>query len=101
MLGARLAYASPAGGAVAAAPAGFTPAVGRLLVTLPGGNATWISLTAGADGQLLEVRNTDAANTLTLSAAGFLGIADLVLPPSARAFLYYDSTDLTWEFVSP
>jgi hypothetical protein len=107
-LGARLAYASPAGGAVAAAPAGFAAGLGasgtgRLIVTLPSGNATWASLTAGADGQLLDVRNHDAANTLILPAAVFLGQTglDLNLPPGARAFLYYDATDVAWEFVVP
>ena len=103
ILGARLAYASPAGGAVAATPAGFTATTGRLIVTLAGGNATWISLTAGADGQLLEVRNADAANTLTLPAANFLGITglDLSLGPGNRTVLYYDATDATWEFLNP
>lgn len=102
-LGARLAYASPAGGAVAAAPVGFSSAVGRLIVTLAGGNATWVSLTAGADGQILEVRNADAANTLTLPAASFLGITglDLNVGPGNRTVLYYDATDASWEFLTP
>lgn len=98
-LGTRLAFASPAGIAVAAAPAGASATTGRLNVTLPGGNATWISLTiAGAvDGQLLVVRNDDAANTLTLPAADFGGVVDLNLPPKARALLYFDATDVLWE----
>ncbi len=99
MLGKRLAFASPAGGAVAAAPAGFNATIGRLIVTLPGGNATWISLTAGVDGQLVEVPNEDAANTLTLPKSAFGGVLDLTLPPGARALLYYDSTD-GWERTS-
>lgn len=101
MLGSRLAYASPAGGAVAAAPAGFGPTVGRLLVTLPGGGATWASLTAGADGQLLEVVNNDGANTLILPAVAFEGFGDLNLPPSGRVLLYYDTTDGLWVRTSP
>ena len=105
MLGSRLAFASPAGGAVAAAPAGLSSAVGRLIVTLPGGNATWASLTTAgmADGQLLEVRNADAVNTLTLPAAVFLGMKgfDQNLGPGNRALLYYDATDVAWEFTQP
>jgi hypothetical protein len=105
-LGARLAYASPAGGAVAAAPAGFVAgigpaATGRLLVSLAGGNATWISLTVGVDGQLLEIINVDGANSLTLPAAHFSGFGDLVLGPNNRVLLYYDGTDLVWERTSP
>lgn len=96
-LGARLAYASPSGGAVAAAPAGFSNSTGRLNVTLAGGDATWASLTGGTDGQLLEIRNDDAANTLTLPAAVFGGVIDLNLPPKARTLLYYDATDASWE----
>lgn len=99
-LGARLAFASPAGGAVAAAPAGFSSAIGRLIVSLAGGNATWISLTAGVDGQLLEIINNDAANTLVLPAADFPGFGDLNLPPGARVLTYYDATDVLWERVS-
>lgn len=99
-LGARLVYASPAGGAVAAAPAGFTASTGRLLVTLAAGNATWVSLTAGADGQLLEVKNRDAANVLTLPAANFGGIGDLTLGPGNGVLLYYDTTD-GWQVTSP
>jgi hypothetical protein len=97
-LGARLAFASPAGGAVAAAPAGFTASTatvtgtGRLIVTLAGGNATWISLTPGGDGQLLVIVNEDAANTLTLAASAWGGVADLALPPKARVLAYYDGT---------
>lgn len=106
MLGPRLAYASPAGGVVAAAPVGFVASTGstgtgRLIVTLPGGDATWVSLTVGADGQLCEVRNADALATLTLSQSGFLGLAALILPPGARALIYYDSTDVSWELTAP
>lgn len=101
VLGSRLTYASPAGGAVAAAPAGFTSTVGRLIVTLPGGDATWISLTNGIDGQLLEVRNDDTVDNLILPAAFFPGFGDLNLPPGGRALLYYDATDVAWERTSP
>jgi hypothetical protein len=100
-LGARLAYASPAGSAVAAAPAGFGTLIGRLLVTLPSGSATWISLTAGADGQLLAIRNTDAAQFLTLPAADWGGIGDLVLGPGNNILTYYDSTAALWQVTAP
>lgn len=99
-LGTRLAYASPTGGAVVANPA-ITNTVGRLDVTLPSGNATWASLTAGTtDGQLLVVRNDDAANTLILPASIFGGVIDLNLPPKARTLLYWDATDTVWERTS-
>jgi hypothetical protein len=86
---------------VAAAPAGFVASAGptgtgRLIVTLPGGNATWASLTAGVDGQLLDIKNADAVNTLTLPAAVFPGVGDLALPPGNHTLLYYDSTDAAW-----
>jgi hypothetical protein len=97
VLGARLAYASPAGGAVAANPVGFSALTGRLIVTLAAGNATWASLTAGSDGQLVLIVNADAANTLILPAAVFLGLGDLNIPPGNRALIYYDSTDASWE----
>ena len=97
VLGARVAYASPAGGAVAAAPAGFSALTGRLIVTLAAGNATWASLTAGSDGQIVVIVNADAANTLILPAAVFLGLADLNIPPGNRAIIYYDSIDASWE----
>lgn len=100
VLGSRLAYASPSGGAVAAAPAGFSGSVGRLIVTLPGGNATWASLTAGADGQLLEIVNADGANTLILPAAAFKGVGDLNLLPGDRTLIYYDTTAASWERTS-
>lgn len=99
ILGARLAYASPAGGAVAANPAGFTNATGRLYVTLPSGDATWVSLPAGQDGQLCVVANVDAANTLILAAAGF-ATSGLILPAGHRGLIYYDSTASSWEVAS-
>lgn len=99
-LGSRLAFASPAGAAVAAAPAGFSSATGRLLVTLSA-NTTWISLTAGVDGQLLDVIVAAGAFTLILPAADFLGFGDLNLGLGNRALLYYDSTDVAWERTSP
>lgn len=98
ILGSRLAYASPAG-VTAAAPVGFSAATGRLYVTLPGGDSTWSSLTAGADGQLLVVINHDVANILTLSAGGFL-TSGYVLPPGHRALIYYDTTDASWELAN-
>lgn len=100
-LGPALAFVSPAGGAVAAAPAGFNSLVGRLLVTLPSGNATWISLTGGTDGQLLDVRNRDGANTLTLPAAQWGGAGDLALGPSQSVLAYYNATATRWELTSP
>lgn len=101
MLGSRLAYASPAGGAVAAAPAGFNGTIGRLIVTLPGGSATWISLTNGTDGQLLDVKNADAVSLLILPAAFFPGFGDVTVPPGGHVLLYYDVTDVAWERTSP
>lgn len=95
-LGTRLAYASPTGIAVAAAPVGFSSAVGRLIVTLAAGDATWISLTAGTDGQLCTIINNDGAHTLILAAAGFL-TSGLILPAGHRGLLYYDGTDASWE----
>ena len=106
MLGPRLAYASPAGGAVAAAPPGFVASLGptgtgRLIVSTAAGDATWASFApAGADGQLLEIINA-GPNNLTLPAAVFLGNGDLFLPPNNRVLTYYDSTDVSWERTAP
>lgn len=99
-LGARLAFASPAGVAVAAAPAGFNSLVGRLLVTLSA-DTTWISLTGGTDGQLLEVKVVAGNFVLTLPAADFLGFGDLALGLNNGVLMYYDATDLHWERTSP
>lgn len=99
-LGARLPYASPAG-VVAAAPAGFSSNTGRLIVTLPSGSATWPSLTAGSDGQLLEIINNDSANTLTLPQVDWGGIGDLTLNPGNKTLSYYDSTLGAWQVTSP
>lgn len=105
MLGPRLAYVSPAGGAVAAAPAGFVGSTGptgtgRLIVDTTAGDATWASLTAGADGQLLEVIN-NGPNNLTLPASAFKGNGDLFLPVNNRVLIYYDLTDVSWERTAP
>lgn len=100
MLGSRLAFASPAGGAVAAAPVGFSSATGRLLVTLTG-NTTWTSLTAGADGQLLEVKVVTGAFTLVLPAAVFNGVGDLALGLNNGVLMYYDAVTTAWELTSP
>lgn len=99
-LGSRLAYASPAGGAVAAAPVGFTAAVGRLLVTLSA-DTTWISLTAGVDGQFLEIKIVAGNFTLTLPQTVFNGIGDLALGLNNGVLLYYDTTQGEWEVTSP
>lgn len=99
-LGGRLAFASPAG-VIAAAPAGFSAGTGRLLVTLPSGAATWASLTAGADGQLLEIRNQDGTNSLTLPAADWNGIGDILLGPGNNILTYYDATVGRWQVTSP
>jgi hypothetical protein len=100
ILGPSVNYASPAGGAVAAAPAGFTTSTGRIVVTLPSGSATWISLTHGTDGQLCDIQNADVANTLTLPAANFPGLG-VFLPPGAHILLYYDAAAALWETTSP
>lgn len=99
LLGSRLAYASPAG-SVAAAPAGFSSSVGRLEVTLPSGGATWTSLTLGADGQLLEIRNNDSTNTLILPKADWGGVGDLNLPPGNAVLAYCDLTVGAWQVTS-
>lgn len=99
-LGSRLGFASPAG-TIAAAPAGFSSTIGRLIVTLGSGNATWTSLTAGADGQLLEIVNNDGANTLTLPQADWGGVGDLTLNPGNKTLAYYDSTLSSWQVTSP
>lgn len=99
-LGARLAFASPAGAGVAAAPAGFSTATGRLLVTLSA-DTTWVSLTAGADGQLLEVKVVAGAFTLTLPQANFNGVGDLAVALNNGVLLYYDATVGGWEVTSP
>lgn len=98
-LGARLAFASP-NGAIAAAPAGFNSTIGRLLVTLSG-NTTWNSLTAGSDGQFLEVKVVAGNFTLTLPQATFNGIGDINLGLNNGILLYYDSTVGGWEVTSP
>lgn len=100
LLGARLGFASPAG-TIAASPVGFGTSTGRLIVTLASGNATWTSLTAGSDGQLLEIRNTDGTNTLTLPAADWNGIADILLGPGNNILTYYDATVGRWQVTSP
>lgn len=99
-LGARLAYASPAG-SIAATPVGFNSLTGRLLVTLPSGNAAWTSLTAGADGQLLEIKNTDVTNSLTLPQVDWNGVGDITLTPGNNILVYYDSTVGAWQVTAP
>jgi len=98
-LGTRLAYASPSG-VVAAAPAGFNSGVGRLLVTLSA-DTTWTALTAGADGQLLEVKIVAGNFTLTLPQADFGGVGDIGLGLNNGILLYYDSTAAKWEVTAP
>lgn len=102
MLGPRLAYASPSGGAVAAAPVGFSGAIGRLLVTLSA-DTTWLSLSPGIDGQLCEVRVVAGNFNLILSQAGFGGIdpvgTSLVL--NNGVLIYYDATNHAWQTTSP
>lgn len=104
LAGPRIAYASAAGSINNVAPAGFGAATGRLVVTLGSGDATWTGLAAGIDGQILFLRNADAANTLTLAAASasssaanrFEGQGDTALPPGASLRLVYDATDARW-----
>jgi hypothetical protein len=80
---------------VAAAPAGFSATVGRLIVTLSG-DTTWISLPAGTDGQLLDIKIAAGNFTLTLPAANFPAIGDQNLPLGNHTLLYYDATDGAW-----
>ena len=103
-LGARLPFTSPAGAAVAAAPAGFSSSqaspTGRLLVTLTA-DTTWVSLTAGYDGQMLELVVVAGNFTLTLPQADFGGVGDHVLGLNNAILLYYDTTDGAWQVTSP
>lgn len=101
-LGSRLAYASPNGN-VAAAPAGFSSSVGRLLVTLTN-NTVWgvaPGLTGGGDGQLLEVKVVAGNFTLTLPQTLFNGVADIILTLNNGILLYFDSVQGEWEVTSP
>lgn len=99
-LGPSLAYASPAGAAVAANPLGFTTSTGRLLVTLSG-NTTWISFPVGSDGQLLEIKIVAGAFILTLPATVFSGFGDLDLTLNNGVLTYYDTGLVIWERTSP
>lgn len=104
--GSLLAYSAPTATVNNAAPAGFGPGVGRLDVALGAGAATAITgLIAGVDGQPLVIRNTDAANALTLTnqAAGstaanrFAAAGDTVLAPGgAVTLIYYAGTVNRW-----
>lgn len=93
-----LAYASPAGSSNNVNPGGTFPTnVGRLVVTLGGGDATWTGLVAGSDGQLVWIYNADAANNLTLSVADagstavnrFAGFNSLILPAQSSVLACY------------
>jgi len=95
-LGSYLAYASPAGAQSNVNPPGFGPTVGLLDVTLAGGSATWNSLVAGADKQMLAIANADAANNLTLAQAGFRAPGDVFIPPQSAVLLVYYTTPATW-----
>jgi len=103
----RVAYASPAGQSNDVTPAGFGTTTGRLVVTLPSGDATWTGLLAGQDGQLLIITNADAGNTLTLSKSNgasmaanqFLYAFDLAIATGVSVLLIYDSTIANWLIV--
>lgn len=99
-LGPNLNFASPSG-TIAAAPAGFNTNTGRLTVTLALGSAVWASLTASADGQLLEIRNADGTNTLTLPQSSWGGVGDLLLNPGNKVLAYYDSGLGAWQVTAP
>lgn len=105
ILSGRRAYASPAGAQNDVNPGGGFPAnIGRLIVTLAAGNASWTGLIAGADGQLLYLTNADAANSLELDVANagsaaanrFLYQFNLVLGPGVSKLLCYDATLARW-----
>jgi hypothetical protein len=74
----------------------------RLYVTLPNGAANWTGMKASSDGQIVQIINGDAANTLTLnsqnagsqSANQFLGPADIVLTPGDSAIAVYTKRTL-------
>jgi hypothetical protein len=97
-------YASPTGTSNDVNPGGGWPtSISRLDVTLASGNAEWTGLLAGTDGQMVEIFNADATNTLTLDAnpagsvAGsaaanrFQFVGNLALPPGASAIAVYSA----------
>lgn len=101
IIGSYLAYASGSGTQDNVSPSDFpgesSAPVGRLGVTLADGAATWTGLLAGNDGQILQLINLDASNSLTLNAqdAGssaanrFIAPADITLPPGDSIFGVY------------
>lgn len=103
-LGARVTYTSPAGAGVAAAPAGFSATqsapTGRLLVTLTA-DTTWVSLTPGYDGQMLEVSIVAGNFVLTLPQADFGGVGDHALGLNNSILMYYDTTAALWQVTAP
>lgn len=103
--GAYLSYPSPAGASHNVNPGGAWPVIGRLDVTLAGGNANWTGLVAGSDGQQVLICNNDAANTLTfnnqnggsLAANRFRWVGDRAMPPGDTVLaVYYAGTVNRW-----
>jgi hypothetical protein len=103
-LGSSLTFATATGTTNDVNPGGAWPTgIGRVDVTLAAGVATWTGLVAGADGQMVEIFNADAANTLTLNAnpagsvAGsaaanrFQWVGNMALAPGATAILVYSA----------
>lgn len=108
VMGPLVTYASATGSINDVAPAGFSVApsapTGRLDVTLAAGIATFTGLLAGADGQLLWLRNADATHALTLSnddaasaaANRFKGTGNAVLAAFASILLCYSTAASRW-----
>ena len=103
-------YASPAGttnNVVTGVPAFVGNS--RLAVTLAAGNATWNSMSAGADGQHMVVWNTDAANTLTLNVNNTSGLVGnrfqgsagsyALMPGNAILMVYYAGSVKAWVII--
>jgi hypothetical protein len=73
------------------APAGFGAGVGRLDVDTTAGNVELTGLTAGTDGQLLNVRNTGANNLILDSLNGGSAAANQFELPGQMYIPQYDS----------
>jgi len=110
-VGSYLEAAVPAGNTDGFNPGGGFPGttsapVGRLDLDPSAGNATLLGMVAGLDGQVLIVRNIDAANTLAFADASSAnpgesfavgGGFDLTLTPGQSCqMVYYAGTVNAW-----
>ena len=97
---------SPTGGAVIQAVADNgtitlpTAGFNKKVITSTAANKTGVILTAGiADGQMICIINTSAANTITFAASGTSRVADGVsaVIPALRAMIFtWDATSTLW-----